>query len=225
MGIYKYIRYTAVLLFTVFRKVFGLVWYYVAVPFRAYARNVVYNYVLQNRVYLKRLWERPLNGRVPGHFKLDGVEIFCYVIDAFHGTEGGYIKYRKIHPVEYHLVYWVLWGWLDDDANQDTTDKGYVRSIVEGERLAVLPRQICVELKKDLTEFDIFGNSFDLGDRRAEHPIFEFWSSTLWNVRNTAYNFKYMQWEENRPEMLFYHKVGEFQFGYRRDGRLVFGMQ
>lgn len=221
---YKYLRYVGILLFTVFRKVFGLVWFYVAVPFRGYARNVVYNYVLQNRVYLKRLWERPLNGRAPGHFIIHDKETFCYKINAYHGTDGGYIKYRKISWLEYQLTYWLIWGWLDDDANQDTTDKGYVQTIVDGERLEVLPHQIDAELKKDLTEFDIYGNTFDLGDRRAEYPIFEFWSSTLWNIRNTAYNFKYMQWEENRPEMLFYHKVGEYQFGYRPDGRLVFGL-
>jgi len=218
---YKYLRYAGVLAWTLFRKVFGLVWFYVAVPFRAYARSTVYNYVMQNNLHLKRLLERNVR-TIRSNTMFNNVVM--YVIDPYHGTDGGYILYRKISWLEYHLVYWLIWGWLDDDSNQDTTDKGYIQTIVDGDRLEVLPHQIDAELKKDLTEFDIYGNSFDLGDRRAEHPIFELWSSTLWNIRNTAYNFKYMQWEEIRSEMLFYHKVGKYQFGYRPDGRLVFGL-
>lgn len=209
----KYIRYVNILLWTLIRKAFGLVWFYVAVPFRAYARNTVYNYVLQNDLYLKRLLERPISRESYSY----------YTIKPFHGTDGGTIEHRKVSWLEYQLVYWFIWGWLDDDANQDTTDKGYIQTIVNGERLEILPGEIEVELIRDLTEFDIYGNSFDLGDKRAKFPIFEFWSSTLWNIRNTAYNFKYMQWEEERPEYLFYHKIGNYEFGYNEDGRLVFG--
>ncbi len=216
---YKYLRYVGILLWTVFRKVFGLVWYYVAVPFRAYARNVVYNYVLQNKLYLKRLLERPIT---PIHRNEMFKPILLYVIEPYHGTEGGAIAFRRVSWLEYHLVYWTIWGWLDDDSNRDTFDQGYNRTVITGERLAFLPEFIRKSLARANEKYTFFGNSFDLGDVRAEYPSFDFWSSTLWNIRNTAYNFKYMQWEENRPEMLFYHRVGEYQFGYHPDGRLVF---
>lgn len=207
---YKYVRYIGILLWTVIRKPVGLVWFYAAVPFRKYARNVVYNYVLQNGVYLKRLLERPIDTTTTGHTP--------YKIGAYHGTQGGYINYRQISKVEYCLVYWLIWGWLDDDSNEDTFDKGHIDTILRGERLLWFPG----EYLEDVPEVQ-YGNSFDLGD--AREPTFHFWASTLWLWRNTAYNFKYMQWEENRPEMLFYHVYGGWEFGYlpsgRNKGRLV----
>jgi hypothetical protein len=62
-----------------------------------------------------------------------------------------------------------------------------------------MPDFIVNKLKKevDYAENCIFGNAFDLGDIRT--PIFMFWSSTLWNIRNTAYNFNYM-FEECRVD-------------------------
>ena len=209
---YKYLRYAGIILFTAFRKVFGLVWYFVAVPFRGYARSVVYNYVLQNGLYLKRLLERPIEDAHHG-----------WVIKPFHGSDGGYIEHRKVSWLKYQLVYWFIWGWLDDDSNYDTFTKGHNGTIIRGERQQWLPSFIVKALEKANEKETPFGNSFDLGDRRAEFACFDFWSATLWTWRNTAYNFKYMQWEENRPEMLFYHTVGSWKFGYKADGRLVFG--
>ena len=209
---YKYMRYAGILVWTLFRKYFGLVWFYVALPFRKYARNVVYNYVLQNGLYLKRLLERPILSMTvsPG--------VLSYKIAPYHGTDGGYINHRKVSWLEYQLVYWFIWGWLDDDSNEDTFDKGHVATIMRGERLRWFPKK-CLESVPEVQ----YGNSFDLGD--AREPAFHFWASTLWLWRNTAYNFKYMQWEENRPEMLFYHVVGGLGFGYlpsgRNKGRLV----
>lgn len=213
---YKYIRYIGIVLFTMVRKVLGLVWYFVAVPFRGYARNVIYNYVLQNDIYLKRLLERPIEEVVDG-----------WVINPYHNTEGGYILERDITWLEYQLVYWFIWGWLDDDSNQDTYAEGYNTTLINRERIKWLPRFIINALKKTNADATVFGNSFDLGDRRSDYPAFSFWASYLWTIRNTAYNFKYMQWEEDRPEMLFYKEVGSYRFGYlpdgRNKGRLVFG--
>lgn len=221
---YKYIRYVNILLFTVFRKVFGLVWYFVAVPFRGYARNVVYNYALENNVYIKRLLERPLT-----RTRID------WQIAPFHGSEGGYIKDNIITACEYYFVYWFIWGWLDDDSNQDTYAEGYNTTLINRERLTWLPEFIINSLKKTNDKSVLFGNTFDIGDKRAEHPAFSFWASCLWTVRNTAYNFKYVQWEENRPEMIFYHEIKGFRLGWIKDNgrtgvvnniqnyRLVFG--
>ena len=207
---YKYVRYVGILVWTLVRKAVGLIWFYIALPFRKYARNVVYNYVLQNGLYLKRLLERPITRTNYG-----------WEIAPYHYTDGGYIKYRKVSWVEYHLVYWLIWGWLDDDSNEDTFDKGHVATITSGERLRWFPKK-CLESVPKVQ----YGNSFDLGDVRE--PAFHFWASTLWLWRNTAYNFKYMQWEENRPEMLFYHVWKGWEFGYLPDGvnkgRLVIGV-
>ena len=54
----KYLRYILILVLNLVGKVVGVPIFYLLLPFRAYARNRVYNYVLQNDVYLKRLEER-----------------------------------------------------------------------------------------------------------------------------------------------------------------------
>lgn len=195
------VRYVMLQLFTVFRKVFGLVWYYFVVPFRSYARNVVYNYVLQNGTYLRRLLERH------PHISADNTH---YIIDPYHGAEGGIIKYRKISKVEYYLVFWLIWGWVDDDSNNDTYDRGYIESIVKRERMTWLPEWFVSKLKVELQEESQFGNSFDLGDSRV--PDFRPLSATLWNIRNTAYNFQYIF--DVSKEQEFLYAIGGRSFGW-----------
>ena len=199
---YKYTRYMGIVLWALFRKVFGLVWYFVAVPFRKYARNTVYNYVLKNGIYLKRLLERPIEE----HENL-------YIIAPYHNTQGGYIKKRDVSWIEYQLVVWFVWGWLDDDSNEDTFDRGYNNTIINGERLKWLPSFIKNSIRK--VPKVQYGNSFDLGD--AREPEFYFWASYLWTIRNTAYNFKYLLHEVRDDDLKFYWKG----FGYNEDGRLV----
>ena len=203
----KYIKYVGILLWTLFRKYFGLIWFWVALPFRKYARSVVYNYVLQNSVYLKRLLERPIIPIMGGG----------WVIRPYHGSEGGYVEYRKVSWLEYKLVYWVIWGWLDDDSNQDTYAKGYNKTLFSGERMKWLPSFITKRLEAEYDKDVVFGNSFDLGDRRGENAAFEFWSSYLWTIRNTAYNFKYMQWETDNVDDVFLIEKFGVKFGWEKD--------
>lgn len=210
----RYLKYIAILLFSLFRKVFGLVWLYMALPFRHYARNTVYNYVLQNNIYLKRLLERPIME-----------DEYYYNILPFHGTNGGYIHKRNVSAIEYYLVVFLIWGWLDDDANYDTYDCGFIETIRRGERLTWVPKKWL-----DGCKCKQYGNSFDLGDARSSE--FSFWGSTLWNVRNTAYNFKYLHYELREDEYAdkgFYFEKFGWQFGYvpygtdnDKNGRLVF---
>jgi len=214
----KYLEYISILLWTIIRKVAGVPITMMVIPFRGYARNTVYNYVLQNGVYLQRLLERPILGRVPSHFIINGKETFCYKIDTYHYTKGGYIKYRKISYIEYKLVYWLIWGWLDDDSNQDTYDKDYSQSIVDGKRMSWIGSGVRVSLLIDIGKAEIFGNSFDLGDKRAEYPLFGFWSTLFWSMRNTAYNFKYMQMEKHISDKnIFMIELGKWKFGWKQD--------
>ena len=208
----KYITYISILLFTLFRKVFGLVWYFPTVPFRKYANNVVFNYALQNKIYLKRLLEKDIR--------------FCdgnYIIASGHGSDGGYINYRKISWLEYKLVYWFIWGWLDADSYCDTTSESYLKEFLADERGGQLHAD--KELEECLTKCQ--GNSFDRGD--AIETNWCEWLSIMWNIRNTAYNFKYMQYDN--PNQTFYFTLGSWEFGWARLGelngvpnyRLVFG--
>lgn len=210
----------AILLWTVIRKVVGVPMGILVVPFRAWAANVVFNYVLQNDLYLQRLTERPLEWN-EGEQQWD--------IGPYHGTDGGYIKYRYVSKLTYLVAYWGVFGWMDADSNQDTYDAGYNKTIVDGERFTWIGEGIKTDLARDM-ETEVFGNTFDLGDRRAEHPMYGFWSMLLWLARNSGYGFKYMQWEKKAGDPdIWLTQIGSWEFGWKMDDwnhenySLVFG--
>lgn len=194
----KYVEYALILSWHVLNKVIGVFWFFVAVPFRRYARNTVYNYVLDNGVYLKRLRERPITHV---HGSLYPLETLWWEIAPYHGTQGGYIKYRKVSKLEYVLVYWLIWGWLDDDANDDTFDIGRVEELRKESKVWAF---FLLGAKRNQ-----YGNSFDLGDARVKN--FHFFATMFWNNRNTAQNFLYMQFQKKDQPFLhtiFGHKIG-----------------
>ena len=200
----KYLRYILILVLNLIGKVVGVPMFYLLLPFRAYARNRVYNYVLQNNVYLKRLEER--------EYKLSG---FGYAITKashkkFRLNGLGFIEYKKVSFLEYCLALFI-WVWFDDDSNYDTHDGN--------ESLETLDNP--------------FGNTFDLGDLRAEYPIVDGMKTFKWICRNTFYNANYMFEEIREDDKNFFFKVIKI-FGFTtiwgyipyenstRKGRLVF---
>ena len=199
----KYVEYSLILAWHVLSKIIGVFWFFVAVPFRRYARNTVYNYVLQNDVYLKRLLERPISGLSDlSHGR-------CYAIYPYHKTTripnvsyAGYIRYREVSKLEYVLVYWLIWGWLDDDANYDTFSMGRVEELRKESKIWAFFLQGANGKQ--------YGNSFDLGDARTKE--FHFFASMFWNNRNTAQNFLYMQFQ--KKDQPFLHVIGGRQFGW-----------
>ena len=200
----KYLRYILILVLNLVGKVVGVPMFYLLLPFRAYARNRVYNYVLQNNVYLKRLEER--------EYKLSG---FGYAITKashkkFRLNGLGFIEYKKVSFLEYCLALFI-WVWFDDDSNYDTHDG------VETNETFDKP----------------FGNTFDLGDLRAEYPIVDGMKTFKWICRNTFYNANYMFEEIREDDKNNFFKVIKI-FGFTtiwgfipytnstRKGRLVY---
>lgn len=119
----KYLRYVSIILFKLFAKVFGLLWFWVVVWFRAYARNRVYNYVLQNDVYLKRLLER----------EPEETSVGTYYFKNVHNVKHqGYLDKRYVSKLEYYFCFWFIWGWVDDDSNHDTMSGGVREDMVYG---------------------------------------------------------------------------------------------
>lgn len=200
----KYLRYILILVLNLVGKVVGVPMFYLLLPFRAYARNRVYNYVLKNNIYLKRLEERD--------YKLDNGVYYPTNISkkSFRLKNDGYIKYKKVSFLEYCLALFI-WVWFDDDSNYDTHDGN--------ESLETLDKP--------------FGNTFDLGDLRAEYPIVNGMKTFKWICRNTFYNANYM-FEEIREndKNNFFKVIKIFGFttiwGYipysnsTRKGRLVY---
>ncbi len=180
----KYLYWFMILGFVVLRRIiFPLV--YIAIPMRDYLRNTVYNYHLNNGIVLKRLWERKPEQSTDGkYWILDG---------GSHASTKGLVPRKDVPAIVYWLVL-PMWLLLDDDCNEDTYDKGFNQTIIDGERKKWMPEFIKKELRKavDLANMNqVRGNSFDLGDTRAGYPLYEFWSVFWWTLRNPAYNFNY----------------------------------
>jgi hypothetical protein len=179
-------------------------------PFRHYARSVVYNYKLQNGLWLKRLYERNPR-RIPAGWTLTGGR-----------TEQGFVGYTPISIVEYWFAYWVIWGWMDDDANHDVTDIGYIKTITEGDRQHWLGSRFIPRLEKELEYLETvkFGNTFELGDNRTPVKLHKCWlSALLWSgLRNGAYNFKYDQFEMVNTDDVFLFEFGEDVIGWVPEG-------
>lgn len=202
----KYLRYMYILLDKLKGKIIGVVVFYMLSHkrIRAYARNRVYNYVLQNDIFLPRLLERK--------WTLD-TETMCYYPmnkskKAFMLKNRAYIKYNKVSKFEYFFAF-RLWRWFDDDSNYDTHDG------VETEETIDKP----------------FGNAFDLGDLRAEYPITDGMKTFKWVLRNSYYNANYMLEEIRENDKNFFYiqfpKL-KWHFGFipysnsTRKGRMVY---
>ena len=200
----KYLRYILILVLKLVGKIIGVPMFYLLLPFRAYARNRVYNYVLQNNIYLKRLEERD--------YKLDNGVYYPTNISKknFKLKNDGYIKYKKVSFLEYCLALFI-WVWFDDDSNYDTHNGDEIEETIDKP----------------------FGNTFDLGDLRGQYPIVDGMKTFKWICRNTFYNANYM-FEEMREDSKynFFKVIKIFGFitiwGYipyensTRKGRLVF---
>lgn len=194
-----YLEYILILIWHILSKLIGYVWFFVAVPFRRYANNIVFNYVLQNGVYLKRLRERFITSIYITPYPL---VISGWEIESDHCQAKGFINYRKVSWLEYQLVYWLIWGFLDSDANDDTFDYGRVEELRKSKFLAFFLKG---------AKRNQYGNAFDLGDARKSN--YHFFASLFWNTRNTAQNFLYMQFQkETQP---FLHTIFGREIGWK----------
>ncbi|WNL27973.1 hypothetical protein QUR76_06990 [Arcobacter cryaerophilus gv. pseudocryaerophilus] len=176
--------------------------FYILLPFRAYARNRVYNYVLQNNVYLKRLEDK--------NYVLENGVYYPLNLSKkdYKLRDKGYIKYKKVSKLEYFLALFI-WIWFDDDSNYDTHDGSEIEETI---------------LKP-------FGNTWDLGDLRGKYPIVGMKKTFFWICRNTFYNANYLFEEIRENDKNFFYiqfsKIG-WHFGYipysnsTRKGRLVY---
>ena len=174
------------LLYLIICKPIGKFWIFVAIPFRGYARSVVYNYVLQHDLPLKRLRERKPKWVSPESLLED-----VHYLSHFSPGIKGKIYGRSVSALEFYLVVFLLWSWLDDDANHDTTDLGYIGTLLDGSRKS-WHRVFIPWLKKIDAKEAVYGNSFDLGDTRERYPFFNWAATFVWNDRNTAMNFQYL---------------------------------
>lgn len=198
-------------IYLVFGKTIGKVWIFAAIPFRAYAYSVVFNYVLDHALPLKRLRERfPVLIWNSDLLLFDGYSLQDVHNLASHPTSPkGFIKRRKVSKLEFYLVVFFIFGWLDPDSNDDVTDIGYINSIKvgpSGYRAGKTDRSknILFWYRRWLPEFKqgdvVYGNAFDLGDVRAQYSFCEtrftwyekFFSVWAWNSRNTAMGFQYL---------------------------------
>ena len=210
----KYIKYLLIVIFALIAKYLGMFWFWLAVPFRKYARNVVQSYALQYGIKLKRLMERhPYKAANPFGWQLQNVH---------NVPGGGFIEYRKVSTIKFYIVLFLIWGWLDDDANQDTFDAGHNQHFIDGKFKDTWQAKLWRKslIKANQSAAGKFGNTFDLGDWRGDQPLFNFPSALIWNTRNTAQNFGYLLETTCNKKRIFLHKLWKWEFGYVSDGKV-----
>lgn len=182
-----------------------LLWMVIAYKKRRYSRGIVYSYTLENGIYLPRSTDEPRISIVKD-------EDNGWILRDKALLESGYVKKLKVSKLKYQLVYWFLWGWVDDDCDRDTVPIGYGRDILNGKHFTWFPKWLIALIKKeqDYLLQQPHGNSFSLGNNLKSNwtPIL----STLWMFRNLAYNFNYSQEEikENDPNNFYYRTKWKF---------------
>ena len=203
----KYLYYLFVLFTVILRRlVFPLI--FLAIPLRQVLNNIVFNYHLENDIPLKRLNERSPKRVYKG-----------WELTNKHSKSNGFIMRNHVSLFAYFLAL-PLWLLLDADCNEDTFDKGFDETIISKKRKPWMPNFIVKRLIKDVSKADnsdIIGNTFDLGDRRASSPLYGFWSTFWWTLRNPAYNFNYKfnQMPKNGKEfkIILFRRI----FGWNED--------
>ncbi|HHB9680409.1 TPA: hypothetical protein ACOAY7_002792 [Vibrio cholerae] len=198
------LQYILILLFTPIRKVVGVFWFWVIAGFRHKATNIVYNYHLSTGKWLKRLEERHPKKVVNG-----------WVLDGKRVGEG-LVRFKQISYIQYSFWYWVVWIWCDDDSNYDSTDTTFIKTILDGERKSWVMKFFGERLQSEYQYLlsRKFGNRFELGDKQLGNvSLRKCWlSTTLWLMRNTAYNAKYSMYESDKQHFKF--TVGKYRFGW-----------
>lgn len=222
----KCLRYLAILLFGLFTKVVGVPVFYMVLPFRHWARNRVYNYIIQNDIYSEDM--KASNPVLLGDRYI--LRPTRRPVDA-----QGYVMYKKVSWIEFQLAFWLVWIWVDDGSNHDTVDERFTGYWATGEQKTWLPEFVRKQIQREYDSFKQFGSAWELGDARVSEVYLV--STLLWIMRNTAYNLNYY-FEYGNPDAdyVFYHrftnKYFDWHFGYlpkvmrngepcRRPGRMV----
>lgn len=232
----KYLRYIAILLIKPIGKIIGVIYTpLVAIHFRKFAHNTVFNYAIKNNIHLPRLKEMNI-----GHidtYSFNGVDTMGYYIPSTNRTpEGGFIEWNYVSPIKYYLTLWFIWVWIDADNTSDVTAFGYGEDILNGKHFKNFPKWFHNRIAKEQETIrkSQVGNYLELGDKRekVKAPLLMF----LWNLRNSFYGFTYMFEEiEENNKYNFYHGFylfnKYFHFGYipysnsKRKGRLVWPLE
>lgn len=183
---------------------------------RRYSRAIVYSYTLENGLYLPRLTNEPFTT----------IE-WCSNINSWmltnskYGTRG-YVEKIEVSKLKYNLIYWLLWGWVDDDCDKDTYPIGYAYDIINKKHFKWAPEFFRNLVRKELSIANkkILANSFAIGNDLEENwtPIL----SILWMFRNLAYNFNYSMEEmrEDDKDFFYYRTTMKFPTLKEVDGKL-----
>jgi hypothetical protein len=204
-----------------------IIWLHIAIAYirRREARKIVYNYVMQNNIYYKRL-------NVDRHIMIsirNGSLVGYRIYNKEFNVQTGQIPYMKVNAFEYWFTIFTQYGWFDDDCRADTVAIGYGKDILAGKHFTWFPKWLLklIQKEQDLIDKQIDGNAFDMGMTRPAFyaPIL----STLWMIRNTAYNFNYVFEDIDTNSKDFWYvdfkKIG-WHFGFlpkdsQRPGRMV----
>lgn len=150
----KYTKYILILLLSTLVGIISIVWYWLIRDYRATARNVVYNYILKNKI---QLWQ--LSRYVPNN-KFDG-----YITDV------GLVKFNDVSYIKYLWWKWVVWIWLDDNCENDTFN---INVITKKSWYETSKKYFGKILLDNTLGYKLYGTAFTLGDKRNDEPAISF---------------------------------------------------
>ena len=208
----KYIKYFLLVALAIFTKIVGLIWFFVAVPFRKYAREVVYSYALEHDIKIKRLMER--------NPALVDSKVGWILQDVHNVGMDGLVLKHDVGWIQFWFVVFFLWGWLDDDANEDTFSAGHNQRFIDGDLKNTWQSKLWRNDLIKANDRSTYGNTFDLGNYRARFPNFSFPAALIWNTRNTAYKFGYLFEQTSNRNDVFVWTIGGVQYVWVPDGHV-----
>jgi len=151
--------------------------YWFAIPFRKYGRNIVYNYAIQNNIYI--------NGFSCNKFEYTDTnyEKLYLIINPKNNINTGYIVYKKVNKLEYLFAKWFIWIWLDDKADMDLFDTSDLIYMKNKKSLNKYYYEYIAMRKNSY-------NSFQLGDKQFDYNYFL--PALVHFFRMKECNFEYM---------------------------------
>lgn len=189
----KYIKYLWILFISRLVGIISIVWYWIIKDYRGKARNIVYNYNLNNK---KGMWQ-----------------LADYVWGEEYGgwlSKRGNIKYVKVNYLQYLWWKWLVWIWLDDTCENDTfnivninskswyiTNKSFFGKI----------------LLRNTLSYKIAGTAFELGDKRIDNPA-DSVVNEIHHLYTSDSNFDHMYMYTSDRNDIFIHTFAGRYFGW-----------
>ena len=203
----KYLYYIRIVIAGKLISMFSIVWYFIIYPFRGTARDIVYNYVLKNNIFLKDLL------RYKPYYDQDSN---AWVLNKDNKITG-YVYYKDVSYWKYFIFKWGVWVWINDRAKYDTIDLdiNYDFLLQYNRIIPRLGLWLTNKLLSPTRDIHVIGSAFEKGSTRKRFPITYLPAQLLFIFKVADTNYDYLMYFTRNKDILFYKKIWKFEFGWK----------